>query len=108
MDRNWYIHRFIILCDKLYIDFLCIKIDDVSCANLGFDPPQLNHVRFRSSGGGNDTSAAVAVMILRSLFRRVGLMGDTVAVMSMPYLLRVVGGGRRVRDCIPMHRHAVT
>ena len=90
-----YIHHFfIILRDKFYIEFPSIKIDDVICANLGAGPPHPNHDRFRPSGGGNGTSAAA--MILRSLFRRVGSMGDTVAVTSMPYLLGVVGG-RRVR-----------
>ena len=103
-----YIHRFIILRDIFYYEFLSIKIDDdivdVICTNLGAGPPQPNHDRFRSSGGGNGTSAAA--MISRSLFRRVGSMDDTVAVMSMPYLLGVVGG-RRVRECLPMHRRAV-
>ena len=92
-----YIHRFIILRDIFYYEFLSIKIDDdivdVICANLGAGPPQPNHDRFRPSGGGNGTSAAA--MISRSLFRRVGSMDDTVAVMSMPYLLGVVGGETR-------------
>ncbi len=51
-------------------------------------PPQPNHDRFCSSGKGNGTS--MAAMILRSLFCRVGLMGNTVAVMLMPYLPGVV------------------
>ena len=71
-----------------------MKIDDdivdVICANLGAGPPQPNHDRFRPSGGGNGTSAAA--MISRSLFRRVGSIGNTVAVMSKPYLLGVVEG----------------
>ena len=60
---------------------------------LGARPLQPNHDRFRSSGGGKSISAAA--MISQSLFRRVGSMGDIVAVMSMPYLLGVVGGETR-------------
>ena len=111
IDWNWYIHRFIILRDIFYIEFPSIKIDDdivdVICANLGAGPPHPNHDRFRPSGGGNGTSAAA--MISRSLFRHVGSIGDTVAVMSMPYFLGVVGGETRegVFNCLPMHRRAV-
>ena len=77
--------------------YIHIKIDDVSCANLGADPPQPNYDRFRSSGGGNCTSEAA--MVSRSLFRRVGSIGNTTVVMPMPYLLGMVGG-RHVGECI--------